>query len=99
MSRRRPSARWLAGGGCGGEAEVCESGVAGRCGAAAGQDERPGPLVRAAGVPERGCGGEQALVVVVEQRGGTVEDGGRDGVPGGDRPGGSEMLTGAGVAG
>jgi hypothetical protein len=55
--------------------------VAGRRGAAACQDERPGTLVGTAGGLERGRGGEQALVVVVEQRGGTVEDGGGDWVP------------------
>src|SRR5262245_4538035 len=92
---------WLGstGSGCGGESEVDEGGTAGRCGVAAGQDERPGSLVRAAGGLERGRDGAQALVIAVEQRGGTVEDGGGDGVPGDDRPGHSEMVAGLGVAG
>jgi hypothetical protein len=38
-------------------------------------------------------------VVVVEQRGGTVEDGGGDGVPGDDRPASSEVVADVGVAG
>src|SRR5262245_32499395 len=95
----RPSTLWSAGGGCGGETEVDQRGTAGRCGVAAGQDERPGSLVGAAGGLERGRDGVQALVVGVEQRGGTVEDGGGDGVPGDDRSGGSEMVVGVGVAG
>jgi hypothetical protein len=44
-----PSTLRSAGVGCGGEAEADEGGVAGRCGVAAGQDERPGLLVGAAG--------------------------------------------------
>src|ERR1043165_7538292 len=90
---------WSAGGGCGGETEVDESDVAGRCGVVAGQDERPGLLVGAVGGPERGCGREQAFVVVVEERGGTVEDRGGDGVPGDHGPGGSEMVVGVRMAG
>ena len=72
--------------------------MAGRCGIAAGQDERPRSLVGAVGGLERGCDGGQAAVIVVEQRGGTVEDGGGDGIPGDDRPGRSEMVAGVGVA-
>src|SRR5262249_29518896 len=95
----RASAGWSTASGCGGEAEADEGGVAGRCGVVAGQDERPGLLVGASGGLERGCDGGQALVVVFEQRGGAVEDGGGDGVPGDDRPGGGEMVAGVGVAG
>src|SRR5262245_46347651 len=95
----RPSTLWSAGGGCGGETEVDQRGVAGRCGVAAGQDERPGSLVGAAGGLERGGRAEEAFVVVVEQRGGPVEDRASDGVPGDDRAGGGEMVGGVGVAG
>src|SRR5262249_57225957 len=94
-----PSTGWSTGRGCGGETEVAERGVAGRCGLVAGQDERPGLLVGAAGGLERGCDRGQPLVVVFKQRGGSVEDGGGDGGPRDDRPGRGEMAARVGGAG
>src|SRR5262249_39197006 len=93
-----PATGWSTGSGCGGETEVGESGVAGRCGVA-GQDERPGSLGGAAGGLERGCGRGQELVGGVEQRGGTVGGGGGGGGPREAGPGGGELVAGVGVAG
>src|SRR5262249_42563728 len=94
-----PSTGWSTGRGCGGETEVAEGGVAGRRGLGAGQDERPRLLVGAGGGVGGGWGRGEAVGVVFKQRGGSVEDGGGDGVPGDDRPGRGEMAAGVGVAG